>query len=56
MLDVRPAVGIDEAKNGLLAHTKLQFSQGYPFEAPLISFVAKKGLEQEQFDELEKRL
>ena len=25
VLDIRPAIGIDDAKNGLLAHLKLEF-------------------------------
>ena len=52
VLDVKPSIGIDESKNGLLSHLKITFEEGYPFKAPTFEFIIKKGLEQEQFEEI----
>lgn len=47
VLDIKPATGFDADKNGLLAHCLFEFAPKYPFVAPTMDFVVRKGLEQE---------
>ena len=51
-LDVKPSVGIDLAKIGLLVQVRITFGQYYPLRAPLMCFTNTKGLDEEQFDEM----
>ena len=43
---------MDNAKVGLLAQVRMIFDQFYPFRAPKIQLINKKGLDQDQFEEL----
>lgn len=51
-LDIKPNTGFDDAKVGLLVHCRLLFDQYYPYRAPQMSFTAKKGLDECQYDEI----
>lgn len=51
-MDVKPKTGFDMAKVGLLVQCRVLFDQYYPFRAPVIKFTNKKGLDEEQFDEI----
>lgn len=49
VFNIKPAVGMDQANVGCLAHIRFEFSTDYPQIKPEFSFVQKKGLEHEQF-------
>ena len=52
ILNIKPNTGMNEGKVGILAHLSLQFDQFYPFRAPRICFTNKKGLDDEQYDDI----
>lgn len=52
MLDIQPNTGFDQNQISMLIHCKVVFDQFYPYRAPLFSFVNKKGLEEEQYEQI----
>jgi hypothetical protein len=44
-LDIKPKIGLEIEKIGILTNFKLIFNQFYPFNAPQISLTNKKGLD-----------
>ena len=46
-LDLKPNTGMDNAKVGLLAQVRMIFDQFYPYRAPKILLINKKGLDQD---------
>jgi len=51
-LEIKPSVGIDLAKIGLITQIRITFDQYYPYRAPKLTFTSAKGLDEEQFDEM----
>lgn len=51
-LNIKPNIGDNLEKIGLLAHIKIIFDQFYPFKAPRVQFTNKKGLDEELFTEV----
>ncbi len=51
-LDVKPNIGADDEKVGLLIQVRLTFDQYYPYRAPQVQFTQKKGLDEEQYSEI----
>jgi len=55
-LDIKPNIGGDHAKVALLLNLRITFDQFYPYRAPRFQFTNKKGLEEEQYDEILDRI
>ena len=52
VLNIMPNAGADEDELRMVLHCRFIFDQAYPFTAPRISFMVKKGMAEEQFERI----